>query len=74
MEKNKTETPAEPSSMSKEVISFLELKNELVTSYKEALSKLAKSAADGDLEAIKLLNEAMQDAKELKLRKELFGV
>lgn len=74
MEKNKTETPAEPSPMSKEVISFLELKNELVTSYKEALSKLAKLAADGDLEAIKLLNEAMQDAKELKLRKELFGV
>ena len=74
MEKNKTETPAESSPMSKEVISFLELKNELATSYKEALSKLANLAADGDLEAIKLLNEAMQDAKELKLRKELFGV
>lgn len=74
MEKNKTEALADPSPMTKEVISFLELKNELATSYKEALSKLAKLAVDGDLEAIKLLNEAMQDAKELKLRKELFGV
>lgn len=50
------------------------MENEKELSYKEALSKLAKLAADGDLEAIKLLNEAMQDAKELKLRKELFGV
>lgn len=36
--------------------------------------KIAELAANGDLDAIKLLNERMQDREELKLRKELFGV
>ena len=35
---------------------------------------LVELAANGDLDAIKLLNERMQDREELKLRKKLFGV
>ena len=46
----------------------------LLESYKKALTKLAETAVDGDLDAIKLLNEYLQDSQELKLRKELFGV
>ena len=34
----------------------------------------ADKASNGDLDAVKLLNERMQDREELKLRKELFGV
>ena len=40
----------------------------------KADEKLAKLAASGNLDAIKLLNERMQDREELKLRKKLFGV
>lgn len=40
----------------------------------EADEKIAELAANGDLDAIKLLSERMQDREELKLRKELFGV
>lgn len=40
----------------------------------EADKKIAEMVSDGDLDAIKLLNERMQDWEELKLRKELFGV
>lgn len=40
----------------------------------KADEKIAEQAANGDLDAIKLLNERMQDREELKLRKELFGV
>ena len=40
----------------------------------KADAKIAELAANGDLDAIKLLNERMQDREELELRKELFGV
>lgn len=40
----------------------------------KADEKMAELAANGDLDAIKLLNERMQDREELKLRKKLFGV
>lgn len=40
----------------------------------KADKRIAELAANGDLDAIKLLNERMQDREELKLRKELFGV
>ena len=40
----------------------------------KADKKIAEMASDGDLDAIKLLNERMQDREELKLRKKLFGV
>lgn len=40
----------------------------------EADEEIAELAANGDLDAIKLLNERMQDREELKLRKKLFGV
>lgn len=40
----------------------------------KADEKIAEMASEGDLDAIKLLNERMQDREELKLRKELFGV
>ena len=40
----------------------------------EADEKIAELAANGDLDAIKLLNERLQDREELKLRKKLFGV
>lgn len=40
----------------------------------KADEKIAELAANGDLDAIKLLNEWMQDREELKLRKKLFGV
>lgn len=40
----------------------------------EADEKIVELAANGDLDAIKLLNERMQDREELKLRKKLFGV
>lgn len=49
-------------------------RHELLESYKKSLTELAKAAEDGDLDAIKLLNECIQDSQELKLRKELFGV
>lgn len=40
----------------------------------KADEKIAELAANGDLDAIKLLNERKQDREELKLRKKLFGV
>ena len=40
----------------------------------KADEKIAELAANGDLDAIKLLSERMQDREELKLRKKLFGV
>lgn len=40
----------------------------------KADEKIAELAANGDLDAVKLLNERMQDREELKLRKKLFGV
>jgi hypothetical protein len=40
----------------------------------KADEKIAELAANGNLDAIKLLNERMQDREELKLRKKLFGV
>lgn len=40
----------------------------------KADEKIAELAANGDLDAIILLNERMQDREELKLRKKLFGV
>lgn len=40
----------------------------------KADKKIAEMASEGDLDAIKLLNERIQDREELKLRKELFGV
>ena len=40
----------------------------------KADQELAKQASDGDLDAIKLLCERMQDREELELRKKLFGV
>lgn len=40
----------------------------------KADEKMAKLAASGNLDAIKQLNERMQDREELKLRKKLFGV
>ena len=40
----------------------------------DADEKIAELAANGDLDAIKLLSERMQDREELKLRKKLFGV
>ena len=40
----------------------------------KADEKIAELAANGDLDAIKPLNERMQDCEELKLRKKLFGV
>ena len=40
----------------------------------KADKKIAELAANGDLDAIKLLSERMQDREELKLRKKLFGV
>ena len=40
----------------------------------KADKKIAEMASEGDLDAIKLLNERMQDREERKLRKELFGV
>lgn len=40
----------------------------------KADEKIAELAANGDLDAIKLLSERMQDLEELKLRKKLFGV
>ena len=40
----------------------------------KADKEIAEMASNGDLDAVKLLNERMQDREELKLRKELFGV
>ena len=40
----------------------------------KADENIAELAANGDLDAIKLLNERMQDREELKLREKLFGV
>ena len=49
-------------------------RHRLFESYKKALVKLTEAAEEGDLDAIKLLNESIQDIQELKLRKDLFGV
>ena len=40
----------------------------------KADEKIAELAANGDLDAIKLLTERMRDREERKRRKELFGV
>ena len=49
-------------------------KNALALAQGEADIKLADLAKEGDMDAIKLLSERMQEREELKLRKELFGV
>lgn len=49
-------------------------KNTLALAQGEADIKLADLAKEGDMDAIKLLSERMQEREELKLRKELFGV
>lgn len=74
MEKEKNEVKTAISAVAKEVASLIEQKSVLLDSYKKALTELAKAAADGDLDAIKLLSESIQEEQELKLRKELFGV
>lgn len=74
MEKEKNEVKTTISAVAKEVASLIEQKSVLLDSYKKALTELAKAAADGDLDAIKLLSESIQEEQELKLRKELFGV
>lgn len=50
------------------------MKGTLAIAQSEADLKLAALAKDGDMDAIKLLSERMQEREELKLRKELFGV
>lgn len=55
-------------------VSMVENEGVLEQAQLEADEKIAELAANGDLDAIKLLNERMQDREELKLRKELFGV
>lgn len=49
-------------------------KNTLALAQGEADIKLADLAKEGEMDAIKLLSERMQEREELKLRKELFGV
>lgn len=49
-------------------------RNTLAIAQGEADIKLADLAKEGDMDAIKLLSERMQEREELKLRKELFGV
>lgn len=51
-----------------------EQKGVLALAQAEADTKLADLAKEGDMDAIKLLSERMQEREELKLRKELFGV
>lgn len=51
-----------------------EQKGVLALAQDEADIKLADLAKEGDMDAIKLLSERMQEREELKLRKELFGV
>lgn len=51
-----------------------EQKGVLALAQDEADTKLADLAKEGDMDAIKLLSERMQEREELKLRKELFGV
>lgn len=50
------------------------MKGTLAIAQSEADIKLADLAEEGDMDAIKLLSERMQEREELKLRKELFGV
>lgn len=50
------------------------MKGTLAIAQSEADIKLADLAKEGDMDAIKLLSERMQEREELKLRKELFGV
>ncbi len=51
-----------------------EQKGVLALAQAEADTKLADLAKEGDMDAIKLLSERIQEREELKLRKELFGV
>lgn len=51
-----------------------EQKGVLALAQDEADIKLADLAKEGDMDAMKLLSERMQEREELKLRKELFGV
>ena len=55
-------------------VSMMENGGVLEQAQLKADEKIAELAANGDLDAIKLLNERMQDREELKLRKKLFGV
>lgn len=77
MEKEKNELKAKIKTELKTLAEKITVENQksvLLESYKKALASLAKTAEEGDLDAIKLLNECIQDSQELKLRKELFGV
>lgn len=51
-----------------------ERKGVLALAQDEADTKLADLAKEGDMDAMKLLSERMQEREELKLRKQLFGV
>lgn len=76
-EKKTTELKARIENGVKQFVTNLIAENErsvLLESYKKSLTELAKAAEEGDLDAIKLLNECIQDSQELKLRKDLFGV
>lgn len=76
-EKKTTDLKARIENGVKQFVSNLAAENErhvLLESYKKSLTGLAKASEEGDLDAIKLLNECIQDSQELKLRKELFGV
>ena len=76
-EKKTTDLKARIENGVKQFVPNLAAENErhaLLESYKKSLTGLAKAAEEGDLDAIKLLNECIQDSQELKLRKELFGV
>lgn len=57
-----------------QVVTDEERKSTLALAQGEADIKLADLAKEGDMDAIKLLSERMQEREELKLRKELFGV
>lgn len=75
-EKKSTDLKARMENGVKQFVANITAENErhiLLESYKKALTELAKAAEDGDLDAIKLLNECIQDSQELKLRKDLFG-
>ena len=74
MDKDKTDFKKNFKEAAETAVAVLKNGGVLEQAQLEADKKIAEQAKDGDLDAIKLLSERMQEREELKLRKELFGV
>ncbi len=74
MDKDKTDFKKNFKEAAETAVAVLKNGGVLEQAQLKADEQVAQQASEGDLDAIKLLSERMQEREELKLRKELFGV